>query len=104
MAAETLPAETPGPVEFETLEVRPKGRGLGGHTLLMRRPSVRFLIAWKRGNADDEVYWEEIVDAIISHDLDRDPDRLTAAQVNAIGTAWLDAMKDAAVPPASGTD
>lgn len=97
-------AEQPNPVEFETLDVRPKGRGLGGHVLQMRRPSVRFLIAWKRGQADDETYWEEIVDAILSHDLDRDPDRLTAAQVAEIGSAWLDAMKDAAVPPASGTD
>ena len=102
--AEQLDPETPGPVEFDTLEVSPKGRGLGGHTLTMRRPSVRFLIAWKRGQADDETYWEEILDAIITHDLDREPDRLTAAQVNAVGSAWLDAMKDAAVPPASGTD
>jgi hypothetical protein len=70
----------------------------------MRRPSVRFLIAWRRGDLTDEVLWEEVVDAIIDHDLGRDPDRLTSRQVNAIGTAWLDAMKDAAVPPASGTD
>lgn len=90
------------PVEFDTLEVRPTGRGLGGHTLHMRRPSVRFLIAWRRGTADDETYWEEIVDAVVDHDLDREPDRLTAAQVAEIGSAWLEAMKEAAVPPASG--
>ena len=100
---EQLP-DAPGPVEFDTLKVRPKGRGLGGHTLTMRRPSVRFLIRWRRGQANTETYWEEILDAILSHDLDRDPDRLTAAHINAIGSAWIDAMKDAAVPPASGTD
>ena len=90
------------PVTFDTLTVRPKGQGLSGHTLEMRYPSVRFLIANKRGEAGDEEYWEELLDAVISHDLDRDPERLTARQVNAIGLAWIEAMKEAAVPPVSG--
>lgn len=91
------------PVVFETLEVRPDGHGLDGHVLRMRFPSVRLLIARRRGEADREAYWEEVVDAIVEHDLDRDPDRLTVPQITAIGTAWADAMKAAAVPPESGT-
>lgn len=94
----------PEPVTFDTVEVRPTGRGLTGHVLSMRRPSVRFLIAQRRGEAGDPEYWEEILDAITAHDLDRDPGRLTAAQVNAIGLAWLEAMTEAALPPATGTD
>lgn len=93
----------PDPVTFDTLEVRPRHRGLTGHVLHMRHPSVRFLIAQRRGTADDAEYWEEIIDAITEHDLDRDPSTLTAPMVNAIGLAWIEAMKDAALPPASGT-
>lgn len=102
-------AETPegtepaAPVTFDLLEVRPTGRGLAGHVLQMRYPSVRFLIAQRRGQAGDPEYWEEVVDAVIEHDLDRDPGRLTPGQVGLIGQAWVAAMKERAVPPASGS-
>lgn len=87
------------PVELELLTVRPKAP-LAGRTLRMRRPSVGFWIAMKRKAVDDETFWEEIVDAIEDHDLGRDPAKLPPRAVNAIGEAWLEAMKEAAVPQA----
>ena len=96
------PAPAPGdpePVELELLTVEPGGR-LAGRTLHMRYPSVGFLIAQRRGEADDERYWAELLDAIESHDLGRDPESLPAREVNAIGRAWISAMKERAVPPA----
>lgn len=96
-ATEPLP-----PIEVPLLTVRPTGR-LAGRTLRMRYPSVGFLIARRRGQASDEVWWAELVDAIEEHDLGRDPAKLPPSLVNAIGTAWVDAMTEEAVPPPSGS-
>lgn len=91
------------PIELETLEVKPGGT-LAGRTIQMRWPSVRFLITQRReGLLTNEALWEEIVDAIVSHDLDREPERLPARQIVAIGNAWLQALKDHAVPPPPGS-
>lgn len=98
-AATPVASPDPEPVELELLTVTPAGH-MAGRTLHMRYPSVGFLIAQRRGEADDERYWAEVVDAIEDHDLGRDPDRLPAREVGLIGRAWIAAMKERAVPPA----
>lgn len=86
-------------IELRTLEVTP-GENLAGHTLRMRYPSAGFLIAQRRGTATDADYWAEVLDAIVEHDLDVDPARLPGREVNLIGLAWTQALREAAVPPA----
>lgn len=105
MSEETAVAADPeaetalGPAPVYLLTVHPSG-AFAGRTLRMRYPSIGFLAAQRRGIAGDVEWYEEVVDAIEEHDLERDPYSLPIAAVNEIGLAWVAAMKERAVPPA----
>lgn len=102
MARHKAAPERPGPLVLPTIEVRPEGP-LAGHVLRMRTPSTRFFIAQRRaGGLTNADMWDEILDAIVEHDFDREPDLLPPAYVLLIGNAWLSAIKEQAVPPVSG--
>jgi hypothetical protein len=89
-------------LDIPTFEVRPGGR-FKDHVLHMRMPSARFWIEQRRGDVTNVEMYEEILDAIISSDLGRDPGRLPPSMVVAIGTAWMEAVKAASLPPGDGT-
>lgn len=94
------------PLAVETIPVEPTAGPLAGRHLRMRLPSVSWLIAHKRGLAGGDMaieWYEEIVDAVETHDLGRDVRRLPPRQVLDIGRAWVDAIKDLAHPPTSGS-
>jgi hypothetical protein len=88
-------------VVLDLIEVRPKGK-LDGHVLRMRKPSVRLYIAQRRGTLENVDLYEEVLDAIAEHDFDRDPDRLPPLYIVEIGNAWMDAVRESALPPVSG--
>lgn len=91
------------PIEVPTLDVRPNG-AMAGRTIRMRYPSVRLWIASERGQLDNTLMWEEILGAIESHDLGRDPASLRPTMITDIGEAWMEAVRQEAIPPTTGND
>lgn len=92
-----------GPIALPTIEVRPDGP-MAGRTLRMRYPSVRLWIANQRGDVSRILMFEEILLAIEEHDFGHDPASLPPIWITAIGDAWMDAIKDTAIPPVTGSD
>ncbi|HUT76061.1 MAG TPA: hypothetical protein VM285_00130 [Polyangia bacterium] len=90
-------------IELPTIEVRIESGPLAGHVLTMRTPSTRMFIQQRRGTWDNLDMFEEILNAIVDHDLGQEPDLLPPAVVVGIGTAWFTAIKEAALPPATGS-
>jgi hypothetical protein len=89
----------------DLVDVRPTSGLIAGHHLRMRKPSIRWYLAHRRGFGADqmaEVWYEEIADAIEEHDLGRDPLTLPAKYILAIGQEWMAAATDRAVDPTTG--
>lgn len=99
----TVPDPSLPPVDVPLLVVHPGGP-LKGRTLLMHLPSVRWWIANERGLTDAVGFWEEVVTAIEQHDLGRDVETLPPAYITLISNAWVKALTELALPPASGDD
>ena len=95
-------AQGPGKLEVPTLLVKPTGL-LAGHTLRMRFPSTRYWIAHERGETSQAMFWAEALDAIEEHDLGRDPGSLQPSYIIELVEAWVAALKEAAVPPPTGS-
>lgn len=84
------------------IAVLPEGP-LEGHEFLMRRMSARFWIAVNRNSYTDADMVEEVLDAIIDSSLPDDDATLDVDEIDALVSAWIRAMREAAVPPPSGT-
>jgi hypothetical protein len=94
------------PLELPTLLVQPKDGLLAGRTIRMRWPSTRFYIDHARGSRQDRnaALWEETLNAIQAHDFGHEPDNLPPEYIVALADAWIDAVRDHAVPPTNGSD
>lgn len=92
------------PIDLPPLEVLPGG-ALSGHTFRMRRLSTREYIAFRRGEVDDAALFEAAIGAVEEHSVDiEDLGTLPPNVVDDLVAAWIAAHREAAVPPASGTD
>jgi hypothetical protein len=85
-----------------TITVRPDGP-LEGHEFEMRRLGAAEWVALRRGDLDDGQLVGSAIAAITDSSLPDDTE-LDMIEGMALMRAWTRAHKEAAVPPANGTD
>lgn len=89
------------PVTVPLLTIKLSG-SLEGHTIIARGISFNELRAMQQGEIQDTGLVSLLLDAVSDHSLDIDDlGSLSPSLVLEITNAWLDAQKEAALPPAS---
>jgi len=84
------------------LTIHPGGP-LEGHEFVMRRMSARFWVQLSRSRFSGADMVAEVLDAIIDSSLPDDDATLDVDEIDALSSAWIAAMREAAIPPPNGT-